>query len=109
MTDKTEAEIDAQAVPEIVRYEAKWFATSEWEECSQKDYDDIVKSVRDGDTYPDGTGPKARALAVVDDPAGLLLEGPRGYTSWRDCAVNEKGRRVELERQLEALKNGKGD
>lgn len=93
---------------EIVRYEAKWFTHTEWEECTKKDYHDIISCARDGDRYPDGTGPQARALAVVTDEGGLLLEGPKGFKSWREAAVNEKMRRIDLEHELEALKNGKG-
>uniref|UniRef100_A0AB39CE13 Uncharacterized protein n=1 Tax=Pseudomonas phage HRDY3 TaxID=3236930 RepID=A0AB39CE13_9VIRU len=89
---------------EVVRYEAKWFANSEWEECSQKDYHDIVTSVRDGSTYPNGTGPKARALGVITDEGGLLLIGPPGYDSWRDAAIKEKMQRVEFERELKTVR-----
>ena len=84
---------------EILRYEAKWTPNSEWEECSHNDYLMIRQSIMVEDAPS-----RCRVIGVVDDSAGLLLPGPKGYGTWREAAVNEKGRRVELEREVNALK-----
>lgn len=84
---------------EILRYEAKWTPNSEWEECSHNDYLLIRQSIMVEDAPS-----RCRVIGVVNDSAGLLLPGPKGYETWREAAVNEKGRRVELERELKAAR-----
>ena len=78
---------------EILRYEAKWSTTGEWEECSKDDYLTIRTALH---KHPYS----ARVIGVVQDPAGLLLPGPKGYETWREAAVHEKAQRVDLEYQL---------
>jgi len=82
---------------EILRYEAWWTSEKGWEECSQTDFEAIHLSIH---PHPY----KARVIGVVQDPAGLLLPGPKGQGSWRDAAISEKLKRVELEREMKTLK-----
>jgi hypothetical protein len=91
---------------EILHYEAKWHPNGEWEKCSKSDYDMIVISGMHGHGYPDGSRPEARIIAVVDDPAGLVLEGPKGFATWQAAAIHEKGLRVDLQREIEAVRKG---
>ncbi|AFH14675.1 hypothetical protein LU11_gp144 [Pseudomonas phage Lu11] len=83
---------------EILRYEAKWGEHAEWQECSQTDYEAIRLSIHQHQF-------KARVIGIVEDPAGLLLPGPNGYESWREAAVHEKAKRVEIERELKEVRN----
>jgi len=86
---------------EILCYEAKWGLNEPWQECTRDDYLAMIGSIH---PHPY----KCRVIGVVQDPAGLLLDGPKGFSSWREAAVREKARRVELERlQYDLTADGK--
>ena len=82
---------------EILGYEAQWYPGGDWEPCSESDYVMITQSAED---QPERSRSKARVIGVASDPAGLLLPGPEKYKTWREAAVREKGRRVEVEQEL---------
>lgn len=83
---------------EILRYEAQWGENAEWQECSQTDYEAIRLSIHQHKF-------KGRVIGIAQDPAGLLLPGPPKHETWRDAAVSEKMKRVELERELKGVRN----